>query len=162
MAYHLEGSCQCGAVTFSVKSHAPCPYQLCCCSICRKTGGGGYAINLSADAATLQVRDDGDRSHYHARVTESGETHMSTAERHFCRRCGTSLWLFSPEWPELVHPMASAIDTELPAPPDRVHIMLGFKANWVRPDIGPQDRCHAGLPQQSIEEWHRERGLWID
>lgn len=163
MAYQLKGSCQCGAVTFSVESHAPCPYQLCYCSICRKTGGGGgYAINLSADAATLKVQENGGESYYHARMWESGEAHLSTAERHFCQRCGSSLWLFSPEWPELVHPMASAIDSELPQPPDRVHMMLGSKAGWVRPDVGPQDRCYARFPEQSIEEWHRERGLWID
>ena len=41
----LEGSCHCGAVRFSVKSHTPQPYMHCYCSICRKTaGGGGYAI----------------------------------------------------------------------------------------------------------------------
>ena len=53
---HLEGSCRCGAVTFSCDSHAPVPYQLCYCTICCKTaGGGGYAINLSAVSSTLKV-----------------------------------------------------------------------------------------------------------
>src|ERR1700758_3702399 len=117
MSKILEGSCQCGAVVFSVESHAPYPYQLCYCSICRKTGGGGgYAINLSADASTLEVRDDGSKRIYHARLHEGGATRLSTAERHSCGRCGSALWLFSPEWPELLHPMASAIDSELPVP----------------------------------------------
>jgi hypothetical protein len=49
----LEGSCHCGAVSFRVESETPYPYQACYCSICRKTaGGGGYAINLGADANT--------------------------------------------------------------------------------------------------------------
>ena len=44
---HLEGSCHCGAVTFSVEAHSPVPFMHCHCSICRKTAGsGGYAINL--------------------------------------------------------------------------------------------------------------------
>ena len=52
----LEGSCRCGAVHFSCESHTPVPYQHCYCSICRKTaGGGGYAINLGAVAASLKV-----------------------------------------------------------------------------------------------------------
>jgi len=39
----LEGSCHCGAVRFRVSSGEPCPFNLCYCSICRKTaGGGGY------------------------------------------------------------------------------------------------------------------------
>lgn len=53
----LEGSCHCGAVTFSLISARPYPYQRCYCSICRKTqGGGGYAINLGGDAKSLKVR----------------------------------------------------------------------------------------------------------
>ena len=49
----LEGSCQCGAVHFRLRSAHPVPYQRCYCSICRKTqGGGGFAINLAGDAAT--------------------------------------------------------------------------------------------------------------
>ena len=51
-----SGSCRCGAVRFSVASHTPYPYQLCYCSICRKTaGGGGFAINIMGDARTLAV-----------------------------------------------------------------------------------------------------------
>lgn len=163
MSTRLQGSCQCGAVSFSVDSHAPYPYQLCYCSICRKTGGGGgYAINLSADAGTLEVRDDGSKRIYHARIHEDGTTRTSTAERHFCGRCGSALWLYSPEWPELLHPMASAIDSELPQPPDRVHLMLGSKASWVQPHFGRKDQRFDEYPEQSIEGWHRERGLWQD
>ena len=55
----LDGSCQCGAVTFSLESKTPYPYMRCYCSVCRKTdGGGGYAINLMGEAASLQVRDE--------------------------------------------------------------------------------------------------------
>ena len=47
MPMRLEGSCRCGAISFSVNSHTPYPYQRCYCSICRKSaGGGGYAINI--------------------------------------------------------------------------------------------------------------------
>lgn len=163
MTYRIKGSCHCGAVKFTVDSHAPYPYQLCYCSICRKTGGGGgYAINLSADARTLKVKDDGSKRIYHARLRGGGRTRRSTAERHFCGRCGSPLWLFSPEWPELLHPVASAIDSELPVPPDRVHLMLGSKASWVQPDIGRKDRQYDGYPELSIEEWHRRHGLWSD
>lgn len=35
----LEGSCHCGAVSFSLESAHPYPYQRCYCSICRKTQG---------------------------------------------------------------------------------------------------------------------------
>ena len=38
---HLEGSCHCGKVKFSVESAEPVPFMRCYCSICRKTAGAG-------------------------------------------------------------------------------------------------------------------------
>ncbi len=163
MPIRLEGSCRCGAVRFAVDSHAPCPYQLCYCSICRKTaGGGGFAINLSADATTLEIRGRKALGIYRAEIDRGGHCETSNGERHFCKRCASALWLFDPAWPELVHPFASAVDTPLPAPPERVHLMLRYKPAWVEPLIGPTDASFDEYPEQSIEDWHRTRGLWID
>ncbi|GLK66632.1 GFA family protein [Hansschlegelia plantiphila] len=164
MPITLEGSCRCGAVSFSVESHAPQPYQLCYCSICRKTaGGGGYAINLHADAATLKVSGERSIGVFRAEIADGeGGCRTSSGERNFCGKCATALWLFDPNWPELLHPFASAIDSELPIPPARTHLMLGSKASWVEPVIGPDDLTFDEYPAQSIEEWHRARGLWID
>lgn len=158
----LDGSCHCGAVTFSVASATPYPYQRCYCSICRKTqGGGGYAINLAGDAATMKVKGIASVSVYHARLQEPGKktTHASTAERHFCKRCGSALWLFSPEWPELIHPFASAIDTPLPVPPEHTHLLLDSKASWVELEAGPKDLLFDGYPEESIAQWHERLGL---
>ena len=165
MPQTLEGSCRCGAVRFRCDSHTPQPYQRCYCSICRKTaGGGGYAVNLGADARTLQVEADGDAKRvFHAEIRgDDGACRLSAAERHFCARCATALWLFSPEWPELVHPFASAIDSPLPTPPASVHLMLRFKPSWVQPQIGAGDACFDLHPEESIDDWHRRRGVWID
>ena len=156
MPVRLAGSCRCGTVSFEVASHTPVPYQLCYCGICRKTAGSaGAAINLAACARTL--RHFGRTRVWHAPLA----TGPSPAERHACERCATALWLFDPRWPELVHPLASAIDTALPAAPSRVHIMLRFRPDWVRADVGPGDEAFDELPAQSIEDWHRTRGLWV-
>ena len=102
----LDGSCHCGAVRFTLESPHPYPFNLCYCSICRKTaGGGGYAINLGGVYETLEV--DG-REHlrvYQARILAEGETEprQSRGRRHFCGVCGSPLWLWDPRWPELVH-----------------------------------------------------------
>ncbi|GAA0576642.1 GFA family protein [Halomonas salifodinae] len=152
----LQGSCHCGAVRFSVESPHPYPYQRCYCSICRKTaGGGGYAINLSGHAATLEVEGAEHKGIY--RVVIDGET--SPGERHFCRHCASALWVFDPRWPELVHPFASAIDTELPIPPERVHLLLDSKASWVEVEARDTDKCFAGYPEESIADWHRRLDL---
>lgn len=159
MPIRLEGSCRCGAVRFALDSHTPQPYQLCYCSICRKqAGGGGYAINIMGEADTLAVEGRDALGIYRADI--DGET--SSGQRNFCTRCGSALWLFDENWPELIHPFASAIDTPLPRPTERVHLMLADKPDWVEARVGPNDRTFDGYPEESIEDWHRSRGLWVD
>ena len=160
----LSGSCHCGSVAYSVESQAPVPFMRCYCSICRKMGGGGgYAINLSAIARTMQVDDDEPVAVYSAELTaEDGTTYTSSAERSFCTKCGTALWSFDSRWPELIHPFASSIDTELPIPPSHVHIMLDFKASWAQIERGPDDQVFDRYPDQSLEAWHKAKGLWVE
>ena len=138
----LEGSCHCTAVGFSVESHTPYPFMLCYCSICRKTaGGGGFAINIMGDAATLTITGKRNLGRYRGEICDDDGQNCETSsgERHFCTKCASALWLFDPTWPDLVHPFASAIDTPLPVPPQRVHLMLRYAPSWVRPDFGPDD-----------------------
>jgi hypothetical protein len=159
MPIRLEGSCRCGAVKFSVDSHTPYPYQRCYCSICRKSaGGGGYAINIMGDTATLKVEGRRAIRKWHAPI----DGKPGSAERSFCRQCGTVLWVGDENWPDLLHPFANAIDTPLPKPPANVHLLLRDKADWVELQIGPDDERYDGFPSLSIEEWHKRRNLWID
>lgn len=161
----LNGSCRCGAVCFEVASHTPVPYQLCYCSICRKQqGGGGYAINLGADAGTLKIEGERHLGLYRAEIEDDERPHceISSGERRFCRECGCALWLYDPTWPDLVHPFASAIDTDLPAAPQRVHLMLKYKASWVQPELREGDAVFELYPEESIADWHKMRGLWMD
>ncbi len=146
----LEGSCHCGAVHFSLHSAHPYPYQRCYCSICRKTqGGGGYAINLGGEAASLRVRGRKHISIYHARLREEGQrTRTSGAERHFCSLCGSGLWLYDARWPELIHPFASAIDTPLPVPPE--HTLLLLRSRPVGSKCRPRPMtCNSTITRRS-------------
>lgn len=158
----LEGSCHCGSVHFTVDSAHPYPFNLCYCSICRKTaGGGGYAINLGGDYETLHVDGKKHISIYQAHIKDpdTGEVHESPGRRHFCKKCGSALWLWDPRWPELVHPFASAIDTELPVPPERTHMMLGSKATWVPVHADPADQLFDVYPNESLAQWHQRLAL---
>ncbi len=160
----LEGSCHCGAVRFDLHSPHPYPFNLCYCSICRKTaGGGGYAINLGGRHETLNVRGAEHVRVYQARIAgEDGTTQTSPARRHFCAHCASALWVWDPRWPELVHPFASAIDSDLPRPPQRTHLMLDAKAGWVQPCLGDSDRTFVHYPEESIAAWHERLGLVDD
>ncbi|MFP4473437.1 MAG: GFA family protein [Candidatus Omnitrophota bacterium] len=157
----LEGSCHCGAVRFQVASRYPYPFNLCYCKICRKTAGtGGYAINISARNDTLEIEGHEHISRYHAVLERhKNEETRSEAQRSFCRECGTALWLWDPRWPELVHPHASAVDTPLPLPPERTHMMLSSKPSWVEVKADPQDSCFDDYPDESLAAWHERLGL---
>jgi hypothetical protein len=156
----LKGSCHCDAVRFRIESPHPYPFNLCYCSICRKTAGaGGYAINLSGKANSLEIEGEEHIRTYNARLGDAGTGIRSSAQRKFCGECGSALWLWDPDWPDLVHPHASAIDTPLPVPPEHTHLMLGSKAPWVEPCIGPSDKTFDGYPDESIAEWHERLGL---
>ena len=88
----LKASCHCQAVRFSVESREPVPFMRCYCSICRKTAGtGGFAINLGADHATLKVDGIENVSVYRATMQDG---QPSSGHRHFCKLCGTALWLW--------------------------------------------------------------------
>ncbi len=72
--------------------------------------------------------------------------------------CGSHLWLYDARWPDLIHPLASVIDTDLPVPSQTTHVMLEFKPDWVEPDIRPGDKSFQGYPDESIAQWHSRTG----
>ena len=37
-----------------------------------------------------------------------------------------------------------------------------YKAEWVEPDIGENDAVFELYPEESIADWHKKRGLWIE
>ncbi|KAH9324476.1 hypothetical protein KI387_004654, partial [Taxus chinensis] len=136
---------------------------MCYCGVCRKTAGcGGYAINVAGEANTLIVSGEDNISVYQATIQnpEDSSAQVSSAERRFCKKCGSMLWLYDPRWPQLIHPFASAIDTELPLPPEKTHMMLDFKPSWVQ----LKDQKESGstgkhkifnrYPEESIADWH--------
>lgn len=154
---HLEGSCHCKKIRFTVESAEPMPFMRCYCSICRKTAGtGGFAINLGAVTASMKVTGKRYLRIYRAHLPDelgAGDK-ISSGRRYFCARCGTALWLWDPTWPDLVHPHAGAIDTELPVPPANVHCLIDSKASWVKVEGKPGDPHFAHYPDMSLKEWH--------
>jgi len=155
----LRGSCHCGAVGFTVNSQGPQPYQRCYCSICRKAGGaGGFAVNILADNGTLQVTGRDNISEYRAMTNGTRSRHR----RYFCSQCGSHLWAWNENWPELLHPLASVIDTPLPKPEHFVDIMLDSAAPWVALHEGDHIERFPEYPDTSIEDWHKHHGVWVD
>lgn len=166
MPQTLYGSCQCGAISFTVESHTPVPYQLCLCSICRKVAGSASgAINLCALAETLKISPPDAASKlkkYHAIANRGKETQKKVnSERNFCSECGTHLWVFDSNWPELIHPFAGCIDGELPFPDQMVVLMAKDAPKWIKMPEGKKE-VYEGYPPMSINDWHKKHGVWVD
>ena len=160
----IEGSCYCGAVSYALESRTPYPYMHCYCSICRKTAGAAFAINIMGEADTLEVTGSEQVSVFRAPASKTasheGSTGLSPAKRNFCGQCGSFLWVADPRWAQWVYPFASSVDTKLPTPPERAHIMLEYAAPWVDKPNDDDDRCFDGYPAESIEQWHKRLGLY--
>lgn len=157
----MEGSCHCGAVRFACESRAPYPFMYCYCTICRKTAGSGYAVNLHADADSLALEGEAHITVYRAFLDHPHRRVKSVGERRFCRHCGSCLWVWDERWPELIHPFASAIDTPLPVPPERVHIMLNHAPEWVTAPSSAERRF-GEYPDETLMQWHQRLGLVDD
>jgi hypothetical protein len=156
----LEGSCQCGKVKFRVESETPYPFMYCYCSICRKTTGF-VTCNVMGRRDTLRVTGERHLRVHHAVIRRPGKrARRSAGERWFCGLCGSHLYVLDDRWPEGVWPNAAALDVELPAPPERVHLMLRYKPKWVSLcDSGPR---FAEYPELSIADWHASHGLTVE
>jgi len=161
MPVTLHGSCHCGAVKFSVKSSTPVPYQLCACSICRKVGGYSGSVNLGAHSNTLKIEGKENLSVYKAVLNRgTKDEEIANSERNFCSKCSTMLWLYDPTWPDLLHPFASAIDSELKSPATMVCLKLNSKPAYVRLPEGKKD-VYEDYPVLSLADWHKENGEYI-
>lgn len=86
---------------------------------------------------------------------------LCASERNFCSNCSTMLWLWDHHWPELIHPFASAIDTELPVPDEMVCVMDGSKPAWARWPEGKKS-VHKEYGEDSLEGWHKKHGLFVE
>ena len=150
----LAGSCFCGAVRFTVETRTPYPYRRCYCARCRKTAGGtGAAANMLAQASTLEVEgaDSADRVRRAGRDADP-----------LLLACGTALYLTIDSVTDFVYPFASAIDTPLPEPPERVHVFTAEAPAWAKPPSSPSDLAVERNTNESIEGWHRRHGLIED
>ena len=147
----LVGSCYCGAVRFTVQTTTPYPYRRCYCARCRKTAGGtGAAANVLAQASTLDVQGAEAMTEFAA---------PDTTRTRFCSVCGSALYLTIDSAPDYVYPFASAVDTPLPEPPERVHVFTIDAPDWARPPASAVDFSTERNTRESIADWHRRHGL---
>ncbi|KAJ6151176.1 Glutathione-dependent formaldehyde-activating enzyme/centromere protein V, partial [Penicillium chermesinum] len=147
--------------------HSPIPNSstvpALCMQICRKVGGYVGSVNLGGIADSLQIHKGKKLIKKYNAIKNRGtsDEEVCSSERNFCSNCSSMLWLWDHHWPELVHPFASAIDTELPVPDEMVCIMNGSKPAWARWPEGKKS-VHESYGNSSLEGWHKEHGLFVE
>jgi hypothetical protein len=121
MDYPVEGSCQCGQVTYSLLE-PPLAIAACHCKQCQRQSTSAFSITalVHADA----VRFDGELSEW-SRVSASGNT--TTAW--FCPLCGNHIYHVNSGYPDsiLLKP-ATLADTSLVKP--TMHVWVSEKQAW--------------------------------
>ncbi|KAG9118813.1 hypothetical protein FRC07_006491 [Ceratobasidium sp. 392] len=170
MPAELKGSCHCGAVRFKFLSNTPVPYQyylliwetsygqLCQCSICRKVGGFMGSVNIMGLTKSLSIEGETDLKSYTPKHSETGEP--LTSKRFFCQNCASMLWLHDPTYTDWIYPFASAIDSPLPKAENTLTIMRSSCPDYVPVPEGSSPLQKYG--DESIEEWHKSRGHWVE
>jgi len=72
------------------------------------------------------------------------------------------LWLYDSDWPELLHPFSTAIDSpELPEPEEMVCLFMEAKPNYVRLPEGKK-KTYVRYPTISIEDWHKKNKCYVE
>ena len=117
----LHGSCLCGGVAFEAR-----PPSLwvahCHCSMCRRAHGAPVVTWVGLSAASVEVRDGGDRLTWYA--SSPG------AERGFCGRCGSPMFFRAERWPGELHVARALFHGEVDRAP-QVHVFWDTHVDWL-------------------------------
>jgi hypothetical protein len=96
--HEVAGQCACGAVRFECQVEDE--VALCSCDLCRRSSGSAFQAWVNGQRKSLQV--EGDTSSW------KSSTH---ALRLFCAACGSPLFLFEQDEPDVVEIAAGALST---------------------------------------------------
>jgi 4-carboxymuconolactone decarboxylase len=127
------GSCLCGSIRYEVEGQLG-DFGFCHCRSCRKASGSAHAANAPVERARLQLVD----AHGTLREFESSPGKL----RAFCSACGSPLYAYLRESPDILRLRLGSLDTELTQQP-RAHTFVSDKAAW--------EPLRDGIPQ--FPEW---------
>ncbi|MFN0113741.1 MAG: GFA family protein [Paracoccaceae bacterium] len=142
------GGCLCGRVRFEL-SQAPIRVTVCHCRFCQKATGSAYMVEPIFERDALSVLTGAPSVYDHVSAGSGKLVHV-----HFCRDCGTKLWLTFERFPDAVGVYAGTFDDPcwFPIQPETSkHIFLGAaRRDTVIPPGLPTFREHAtandGMP----------------
>ncbi|MFQ3229490.1 GFA family protein [Reinekea sp.] len=94
MKYPVEGSCQCGQVSYKLHT-APLKVVACHCTECQKLATSPYSVTAIVAAEAIEFT--GEMKQW-CRVAESGNTNCAK----FCPTCGNRVYHYNPDDPSTI------------------------------------------------------------
>ena len=139
MKFPCTGSCQCGAVTYSVSAEPLFTYA-CHCHSCQKRTGSAFSMGLVIAVDTLQTA--GELSAW-SRISDEGNNNT----RYSCASCGNIIYGIGDNSPQLAKLQAGTLDDTREAEPE-VHMWTGTRQAWV--NIPPRVRQFETQPDDPM------------
>ncbi len=126
----LNGSCQCGAITYTVSAEPLFTYA-CHCNSCQKRTGSAFSLGLVIATEAMDLK--GALTAW-SRVSEQGNTNT----RYSCASCGNIIYGIGDSNPELAKLQAGTLEDTSAVEPE-VHIWTSRKQPWLTlPDRAPR------------------------
>ncbi|MDD9905521.1 MAG: GFA family protein [Rhodospirillaceae bacterium] len=122
MADTMTGACNCGAVTYAVKSESVLTY-VCHCGNCQKRSGSAFGMGMFIPVDDLTV--EGDLTCWE-RISDTGRTNP----RYSCATCGNVIYGLGDYTPGFAKLMPGTLQDTRDIRPD-VHIWVGSAQGWV-------------------------------
>lgn len=129
-----QGGCLCGNVRFAL-NRPPTQVTVCHCRFCQRATGSACMVEPSFDREALTVLS-GTAAVYDHRSEGSGKiVHI-----HFCRDCGTKLWLSFERFPDDVGVYAGTFDDPCwfsidPAPSKHIFLDVARTDTIIPPNL---------------------------
>lgn len=117
----VNGSCICGAITFS----ADLPSKWCAhchCSMCRKAHGAGYVTWAGFEQDQVNIGSGTDQLAWY--------DSSPGAQRGFCRKCGSTMFFRSERWAGELHIALGCIDDKLDRQP-QANVFFDRHVEWM-------------------------------
>lgn len=130
MQLPATGSCQCGAVTYTLREEPLFTYA-CHCHTCQKRTGSACAVALVVTLESLNI--EGELSAW-SRTSDAGETNT----RYSCAACANVIHGVGESAPTLTKLQSGTLDDPRNVEPE-VHMWTRSRQGWLKlPDSVPQ------------------------
>lgn len=134
------GSCQCGAVTYTLHNDPLFTYA-CHCHTCQKRTGTACAVALVVTTEGLEIQ--GELTAW-SRVSDKGETNT----RYSCSACGNVIYGSGASSPELAKLQSGTLDDTSGVEPE-VHMWTNSAQPWV--SFAPNVRKYETQPEELLD-----------